>query len=805
MVRGTITDQAGAVVDGATVTLTNAVSGYSQSTTTDKTGSYRLVNIPFNTYVLTATASGFDSQSQELTIDATFARQVDVKLGVAPVRQQVEVVADSALLNTEQDGQVTVIDRSFVKTFPTPMPSRGTEQIVSTAPGWTLDANGRLHSRGIEYQVQYSMDGIPITDTMASTFSSSPDPRIFRSIEVSNSAIPAEYGDKLAGLVNVTTLSGLEMPLSGDITISGGSFNTMEESFDIGGHTSKFGFFVSGAGTTTSRFLDPPSVQNFHNHGISTKTFAKLDFEPTKNDLIRFSFAFNNQGFDVPNLPDQEAEGQIQTRTTNDNFQSLTWQHIFSENLVSNVALFQRYNDAKLRSNTLAAPVYAEQSRHYSNYGALGSVSWFKNHNTIKAGFLFQRFPVTESFTTAITNLDELLAMQPDLPDEAQDFTLANPFYFHDNQTGWEGSAYFQDHINATANLAFDLGLRFDSYHFLVDENFWSPRLGVSYYIPKTHTVLRASYDRFLETPALENLLLSSSDEARVFSPAGEEEMPMPDAFGHVGLLGLTRRPHRVTRGGEDGGDEMMSDEDKGAPVEASKEHQFDVGFQQQLGDYLRLDMDFYYRRLENPPEIVNFLETGIIFPANLDHSRSKGIQTRLDLTPVRGFSGFVSWTNAHIYGYSPITGGLFLGEAVDLNMNPGSRVNIEEDQRNTVVYQARYEYAPWRLWFSLLGRFNSGYSVELDPEALEGIADEFPPEVLDRVNLDRGFIKPHGTADFSVGKEFPVNEHLSINGQFNIDNFTNTFYLITFESVFSGTTIGPPRTYSGRVTLTFK
>jgi len=274
-----------------------------------------------------------------------------------------------------------------------------------------------------------------------------------------------------------------------------------------------------------------------------------------------------------------------------------------------------------------------------------------------------------------------------------------------------------------------------------------------------------------MQTPALENLLLSSSEDARIFSPAGEE-----------------------------GGIE-------GAPVRPSREWQVDVGFQQQLARYLRLDADFYYRRLKNPPEITNFLETGIIFPATLARSRSKGIETRLDLARVRGLSGFVSYTNLRIYGFSPITGGLFLGEAVDLSMRPaGSRINIEEDQRNTVVFQAMYDRLPGKFWMAFGGRHDSGFSVELEPDAdLEEFAKEFPEKILDRVNFERGFIKPHTVLDFSIGRDFALNEHVSLSGQFNIQNLADRFYLITFESVFSGTTVGRPRNYSGKLSINFK
>jgi len=771
IIRGVISDKTGAVVAGAKIRLTNSITNYAQETVTDPQGAYRLIDVPFNDYKLNVEASGFEAETREVIVRSNLAQRVDMQLGVAPVRQEVNVSAVSELIEPEKTAPTTVIDQTRILRFPTSQPSRSAEGIIATVPGWTEDANGRLHARGIEYQVQYSIDGIPVTDTIADTFAAAPDPRNFRSVEVTTANIPAEYGNKLAGIIEVTSRSGLEIPKAGSVTLSGGSFGTFETSFDVGGHTRKFGYFISGAGSTTDRFLDPPAIENFHNNGRAVKTFFKLDYTPSDKNLFRFNFFFNNQRFDVPNLPDQQAEGQDQRRRSNDNLESFSWEHIFSPNLVSYFAAYQRYNEAKLRSNEETGPVFAEQSRHHSTYGILGSLTWHKSRHTIKTGFEYTRFPVTESFTVSITDLNELLDKQPDLPEEVRGFVFPNAFFFNQHRSGYEGSFYAQDHINATRNLTFDLGVRFDGYHFLVDRNYWSPRLGMAYRIEKTKTVLRAAYNRFMQTPALENLLLSSSEEARIFSPAGEE-----------------------------GGVE-------GAPVQPSREWQVDTGFQQQLGRYLRLDADFYYRRLKNPPEITNFLETGIIFPATLDHSRSKGIETRLDLARVGGISGFASYTNLHIYGFSPITGGLFLGEAVDISMRPaGSRINIEEDQRNTLVFQMMDDKLPGKLWAAFGGRHDSGFAVELEPDASEEeFAMEFPEKILDRVNFDRGFIKPHTVFDFSIGRDFRLNEHVSLSGQFNIQNLGDTFYLITFESVFSGTTVGRPRNYSGKLSFNFK
>ena len=769
-IRGVVTDPNGATVSGAVVRLTNPLTNYTQTAETRSDGSYQLVDVPFNRYTLTVEAKGFEVSTQDATVQSDLVQHIDVRLGVAPVRQAVTVGTANDLLDVNKTAPSTVIDRTRILTFPTSQPSRSTEEIVATAPGWTLDANHRLHARGIEYQVQYSIDGIPVTDTIASTFAASPDPRNFRSVEVTTSNIPAEYGNKLAGIIAVTSRSGLEIPTSGSLTFTGGSFNTYEGSFDVGGHTRHFGYFMSGSVSRTDRFLDPPAIENFHNRGTSGRSFFKFDYAPDEKNLFRLNLAFDRDRFQVPNLADQQEEGQDQRRKTKDHMESFSWQHIFSPRAVSFLAFSQRYNSARLDSNEFTGPVFAEQTRHNSTYDVEGSLTYSAKGHTIKAGFDYLHFPVTESFTFAITDLDELLDKEPDLTEEAQEFTLANPFFFRDHRTGNEGSFYIQDHFNATRHLTLDLGARFDSYHFLVTQNFLSPRLGIAYLVEKTGTVLRASFSRFMETPALENLLLSSSARTRIFSPAEEEGEP---TF---------------------------------APVRPSKETQFDVGFQQQLGRYLRLDSEFYYRRIKNQPEIVNFLETGIIFPATLDRNRSKGIENRLDLARIHGFSGFLSYTNFHIYGFAPITGGLFLGEAVDTLSRSGEKINIEEDQRNTVVFETRYDRLPQHFWIVFSGRHDSGFSVELEPDAdSEEFEEEFPEEILEQVNLERGFVKPHTVLNFAVGKEFNLSEHVSLVGQFNIENLTDKFYLTTFESVFSGTAIGRPRSFSGRLSINFK
>src|SRR5262249_10902015 len=222
IIRGIVTDKTGAVVSGAKLRLANAITNYAQETVTDAQGAFRLIDVPFNDYVLTIESPCFEKTTREVIVRSNLAQQFDIQLGVAPVRQEISVSGRAELLEAEKTAPSTVIDRNWILRFPTSQPSRSAEQIIATAPGWTEDANGRLHARGIEYQVQYSIDGIPVTDTIADTFAAAPDPRNFRSIEVTTANFPAEYGNKLAGLIAVTSRSGLEIPKAGSVTLSGG-------------------------------------------------------------------------------------------------------------------------------------------------------------------------------------------------------------------------------------------------------------------------------------------------------------------------------------------------------------------------------------------------------------------------------------------------------------------------------------------------------------------------------------------------------------------------------------------------------
>src|SRR5436190_8836786 len=354
-IQGTVKDPTGALVPNAQVTVTQPVTGYRQSTQTDAQGSFKLVNVPFNTYKVRVEAAGFQPAEESIDLETTIPVNLELSLSLEETTAAVTITTGAAaMLETDRTSSDTDISQTLLERPLGAAPSRAIESIVASTPGFVTDDNGRMHPRGSESQVQYVVDGVPVTDNMSAIFSTSLDTRTLRTVEVLTGGSPAEFGDKLAGVINVNTRSGLEGPTQGGVSVSGGSFSTGEVSADFATHTQKFGFLTNLSASTSQRYLDPPVIENFHNFGRSGKGFFRLDYQFDTNNTLRGVFTFGGSNFQVPNRVNQEIAGQDQRQRLRDNAQNIGFQHIFSANTVAQFSFFHRQSNAKLLSNALS-------------------------------------------------------------------------------------------------------------------------------------------------------------------------------------------------------------------------------------------------------------------------------------------------------------------------------------------------------------------------------------------------------------------------------------------------------------------
>jgi len=773
-IQGTVKDPNGALMPNATVTLSQPLTGYKQTVTTDIAGSFRIVNVPFNNYKLRVEAEGFQLNEQAVDLESTVPANIDVSLSLEAATAKVTVTADNgAMLETDRTSSDTDISQTLLERPAGAAPSRAIESIVASTPGFVTDDNGRMHPRGSESQVQFVVDGVPVTDNMSAIFSTSLDARTLRTVEVLTGGIPAEFGDKLAGVIAVSTRSGLEGPTQGGISMSGGSFSTGELNTDFSTHTKKFGFLTNLSASTSQRYLDPPTLENFHNFGRTGKGFFRLDYQFDQKNSLRGTFTFGGSNFQVPNRLTQEVAGQDQRQRLRDSSQSITYLHIFSPNTVATFSFFNRYGTARLTSNASSTPVVALQNRSLRNIGGIGSLAITQHGHNIKFGGQVTVTPAREQFSFYPTvPFDDLVDENGNVfSNPINNFNSTHPFNFQDQRTGRTLSMYVQDRFTVFKNLTLDAGLRYDNYRLVIGEQALSPRIGIAYYITKTKTTLHASYNRFFQPPPAENLLLASSLQAAAISPIAV-------------LQGITTV----------------------SPILPDKEHAFEFGAQQGLSNLFRLNLTVYQKRIENFSDKDQFFETGVIFPITISSGRVTGEEARLESTDIHGFRAFVSYANARAYGVTPINGGLFLGEDTGAFHTSGLKFANDHDQRNEAQFQVSYNHKSG-FYATFNGRYDSGVPADVLPGTTltQFTATGFDPRVYDEIDFQRGRVKPRTILNLSVGADLFQKDRTTVNLQFDIQNLTNQLFLYNFESVFSGTHVGFPRLFSGRIAFRFK
>ena len=757
-INGVITDPTGARLAGAQVSLRHPVSGASERRVTDDRGVFAFNNVAFGAYLLEVEAAGFRPAAEGVSVRANVPLALELRLQVAGAS---EAEAITGLLAADTPGTEVELPESFIRRVPGPTPSRGLQRLIATTPGWTTQNNGLLHVRGVDDGILYVVDGIPTVDRLDAISASNFDTEMIETLHVLTGNLPAEFGGRSGAVVTIEPRSGIDSPLAGSLGAGGGTLRAGEVAATLGGKVSRrFGFFVAGAASRSDRFLDPVDEGNFHNRGGTLKFNARADWHPSARDILLFNIAANGTDFQVPNREEQDLAGQRQRQELRDNAQSVSWQRLWSPATVTNAAYFRRDYTARLNGSEFDTPLYAAQDRRHVRQGVIASLTHLRGGHTLKTGVEASRVTPREFFSFAITDPEE--AEEQGVSEAALAFDRDNPFVFRGRRVGHQFSWYAQDSFAPLRDLTLNVGLRYDRSTLPVVDHQLSPRAGAVYYLRRTRTALRASFNRLYMPPQVENLLLADSEEARSLSPFVSE-----------------------TGGGE--------------VIRPEKISAYEAGVAQDVGGWFRLDAAYWWRNFRNFDDPNVFFNTTVIFPNSVASGFARGLDVRLDVPPRRGWSGYLSYTNARILQMGPINGGLFLTDEF-LEIGPGTRFLPDHDQRNVGAFGVTYARGAW--WATLAGRHESGVPLEVDDERLEELERE---PGADLVDFERRRVRPWTTFDFSAGVDLLGSERAQISLQFDIQNFAGRRFAYNFGNPFEGTHFGHPRMLSGRVKVTFR
>jgi hypothetical protein len=781
IVRGKIFGPDNKPLAGVVVQLRNDITGFKQDAATSADGTFVFNNVPYNPYELHVDVQGFQAAHASVDVHSPVPIDEPITLKISGVSESISVTAEpsSTQLETDNSQSHIDIDKSYIAKAPAAVASRAMEQIVTSTPGFAKDENGRFHFQGAHSQSEYVVDGQTISDQTGVTFSNSIDPGIAQGIEIIYGNVPAEFGEKVGAVINLTTKSGLG---AGDpkteVFVGGSKFATTEAGASVGGGSQNFGYFASLNGSKSDRFLDPVNFDNLHNHGDTTRGFLRLDTQaPDSKSSFRITALLGQTHRDVPNTFTQDAAGQDErVRSADENF-NLGWQSILSPTSVLELVGFGRFSKFNLGGTPQDTPVVVASDRTLNNFGIAPAFNWTNANNEVKIGLNLKRYPIREKFSFGITDPG---LNDPGVPDAynpnlaAYDLTRGGHlFTFNDRRTGSYNAAYIQDNIKFN-NLTANLGVRYDRNSLPLSESAVQPRLGIAYFIPSSKTVFRASYNKVLYTPEYENILFGSSAAAAALAPPAVQES---QALGGGDLLVHSERQNAIT-----------------------------VGVQQALGSRIRFDADYWRRRSRFAGDQSQFQNTGIVFPLAFKAGHLDGWDMRLDLAKTAGFRGFLSLGHTHAEYVPPLTGGLFLDtEAVD-SLAAGPFL-IDHDQKLQAQGALSYDFGSSGIWMATNVRYDSGLVTGADVASLLADPDNSfaAPFITENsgTDLDPNRVKPRTILDFSLGADL-IQYHLPLSIQADLLNATNKKGVYNILSTFGGTHVIPPRMLAMRLRYTF-
>jgi len=524
-------------------------------------------------------------------------------------------------IETKTGASTYTIDSSAIAAAPGGE-NQSFNQVLLQAPGVVQDSFGQLHVRGDHNGLQYRFNGVILPEGI-SVFSQTLSPRLVSSLSLITGALPAEYGLRTAGIIDISTGSGLLQP-GGYVSVYGGSFGTIQPSFEYGGSSGSFSYYLTGDYKENDVGIESPdgSSNPLHDHTQQAHGFAYLEKILDPANRLSLILGISDASYQIPNQRglqptlglDVEGVSEFPSDNLNENQHELTryaiisWQHSAGP-LNFETSLAVRYGSLHFAPDWLGDLLYNGIAQDaFKDDTAL---SWqteiayrLSTTHTVRTGFFLQH-DSSESITSSQV-----------LPVDAAGMQTSNiPLTIPDNgkQSQAIESVYLQDEWQALEPLTINYGLRFDHYSAYSSGSQLSPRINFVWQLPHGTTV-HGGYSRYFTPPPFELIAATTIDK-------------------FIGTTAIP--PGSIT---ED------------TPPFGEKSNYYDFGVQQKLlNNTLTLGVDSFYRQSQHLIDEGQFGAPIVLTPFNYRYGIIGGVELTANYS-VSDFStyGNVSWQAAH-------------------------------------------------------------------------------------------------------------------------------------------------------------
>jgi outer membrane receptor protein involved in Fe transport len=553
-------------------------------------------------------------------------------------------------------------------------------QVLLQAPGVANDSYGQLHVRGEHANLQYRIDGIMIPEPI-SGFGQSFDSRIVDQVNLVTGALPAQYGDRTAGIVDIRTNEG-NAGNGGTIDVYGGSHQTIQTSAELFGSSGPFSYYFTGTLGENNLGIEAPTsdANPLHDHTRQGNGFGYLSYmiDPLTRVSVMFGAAANH--FQIPNTPGLtpvfalngtptfNSASLDETQSELNNFAVVALQGTNGAALDYQIALYTRYTRTQFNPDPVGDLIFdgvASRDFHSNQANGLQADTTYRlgEKHTVRAGIMLEQEHASFNDSVAVFSVDANGNQLSDRP-----FTINDS----NSKTGYLYGLYLQDEWKLTSKLTLNYGVRYDRVDEFVQAGQLSPRIGLVYQ-PTNATTLHAGYARYFTPPPME--LVSDST---------------------IGLFNGTTNQATGTQND---------------PVKPERSHYFDIGISQRVTSDLTLGLDAYYKIARDLIDEGQFGNALIFTAFNYERGRVYGLEFTANYKHdnISAYAN-VAWSRAQ---GKNIESAQFNFGADELAFAAGNWIYLDHDQRVTASFGGAYTLG--RTTFTLDGIIGSGLRSGFD------------------------------------------------------------------------------------------
>ncbi|MEO6247808.1 MAG: TonB-dependent receptor [Sphingomicrobium sp.] len=464
------------------------------------------------------------------------------------------------------------------------------------APGVTQDSYGAIHVRNEHGNIQYRLNGIIVPESI-SGFGATFDQRIASSIDLITGTLPAQYGYRTSGVINVRTQAGTFAD-GGEVGVYGGSRGTIQPSASIKGSAGNFNYFASGSYLQNDIGVENPTPASKAIHDRTKQYRGFIYLSDILSETSRISaFGGTSIGrFQIPNVSGQApaftvngvsrfASARLDLNQREVTHYGVLAYQFAGANLNVQVAPFVRYSQTRFTPDPNNGDIIfngfadaAKLSSVAAGVQADGSTKFGTDH-TVRFGLFFQNERTRTAVTSRVLSIDEDGAQLTDAPF---------PIVDRGGRNGQLYGAYLQDEWSVTPTLTLNYGARFDIVRSYTREQQLSPRINMVW-VPSNTVTLHAGY-------------------ARNFTPPPQELIGAPT----LALFdGTTKQSELKTAD----------------PVRAEREHYLDAGIELKPARGLKIGLDSYYKLKRNLLDEGQFGSALVLSPFNYAKGYAWGVE----------------------------------------------------------------------------------------------------------------------------------------------------------------------------------